>query len=384
MAKVAQVISGQRYEQSADDGGVSTTRTKSFRIVRETPGEFLNYEDLCKIQIGSRDAENPTLRCSSYTAEPEGDSRMVQIVTFTYTWKPHVADSGGGGGGEFTPPPTPPSFDANGVETSFPEPSPGLAASKAPDIRPANWYIQSSLIETPAYWWRAITGPNAGLQSGDGPPVNPAGDLYEGVTRLDPAVSIHIQQFMWPDPTANAMHVGKVNKEQWTLGQMIMPPRSVMLRAMNTQPHIEAFGGKIYRGWMATYEFLYRRNWVGAPVNDFIGWDWAQPQSGFNVKAFNPNAAGAGRDAYGQPLKHSDGRIVMPLELDGIASGDKVRAMVRIAGQNGGAAQLPSAQPVPLNDDGTPRVSTATPPVLVYRYQIYEELDFDVLGVRLE
>lgn len=384
MAKVAQVIDGQRFERSAEDGGISTTRQKSFRIVRDLPGEYLDFEDLCKVQIGSRDAENPALRCSSYTAEPDGEGRMVWLVTFTYTWRPHVADSEQDNGSPYEPPGAP-SLDANGIETSFPTPSDGSANSKAPDIRPANWYIQSSLIEVPAYTWKPVTGPNEG--QGWQVPKNTAKDLYEGITKLEPAVSIHVQQFMWPDPTANAMHVGKVNKEHWPLGQMVMLPRTVMFRAMNTQPHIEAFGGKIYRGWMTTYEFLYRRNWIEVEggLADTIGWDWAQPQSGFNVLAFNPNNAGQDRDLYGQPLRHASGRIPIPLTLpDGIASGDKVRAMVRIAEVEGGITQLPSAQPVALNDDGTPRISTATPPVLVYRYQIYEELDFDLLNVRLQ
>jgi hypothetical protein len=38
---------------------------------------------------------------------------------------------------------------------------------------------------------------------------------------------------------------------------------------------------------------------------------------------------------------------------------------------------------VPLNDDGTQRAPDASPAVLVYRYQIYQDLDFDLLNVRL-
>lgn len=343
MAKVAQVNDGQRFERSAEEGGISTTRQKSFRIVRDTPGEFLDFENLCKIQIGSRDSENPALRCSSYTAEPDGEGRMVWLVTFTYTWRPHVADSEEDNGSPYEPPASPPQLDVNGIETSFPTASDGSANSQAPDIRPANWYIQSSLVDSPAYWWRSITGPNAGQ---DTAPVNPAGDLYEGVVRLEPVVSIHIQQFMWPDPTANALHVGKVNKEQWTLGQMVMPPRSVMLRAMNTQPHIEAFGGRIYRGWMATYEFMYRRNYVGPPVQDFVGWDWTQPQSGFNEL-------------------NGGKRVPILLDVDEVG-------------------KVAPSQPVALNDDGTHRDANANPKVLVTRHQIYEELDFDLLNVRLQ
>lgn len=346
MARVAQVVDGQGLQSSAAEGGISTSRTKSFRIIRDTPGERVVFEKLCKIRIGSRDSENPALRCSSYSAQYEGESRMVFLVTFTYTFEPHVADSEADNGNPYAPPPAPP-LDASGVEQSFPEPDPGNASTRAPDVRPANWYIQSSLIEVPVYSWKPITGPNAGIVSA---PHNPAGDLYEGITKLEPVVSIHVEQFMWPDPTANAMHVGKVNKEQWTLGQMVMLPRSVMLRSMNTQPAVEAFGGQLYRGWRATYEFLYRRNYVGEPVDAFIGWDWAQPQTGFNQK--------------------------LPF-----GAANKLRCMIDL---DDSGNKVPCAQPVPLNDDGTQRSPDASPAVIVHRYQIYEELDFDILGVRLQ
>jgi hypothetical protein len=343
--KVTQVVDGQSFERAVGDGGVSTTRTKSFRIIRDTPGEYIDFEDLCKVRIGSRDGENPALRCSSYSAQYDGESRMVFLVTFTYTYQPHVADSENDAGAPYEPPEAP-QLDANGVETSFPEPDSGNASTSAPNVRPANWYIQSSLIETPAYSWKAITGPLAGTVSA---PHNPAGDLYEGITRLEPVVSIHVEQFMWPDPTANAMHVGKVNSEQWTLGQMVMPPRSVMLRSMNTQPAVEAYGGQLYRGWTATYEFLYRRNYVGDPIGAEIGWDWAQPQTGFNQK--------------------------LPF-----GAANKLRCLIDLDSEGN---KVPCAQPVPLNDDGTQRAPNASPAVLVYRYQIYQDLDFDLLNVRL-
>lgn len=345
MPKVSQVTTGFRIENTAGEGGVTTTRQKSFRIIRDRPDERIEPENACKIQIGSRDAENPALRCSSWTLEPEGDSRMVWIATFTYTWQPHVFDSEQDNGSPFVPPAAPPQLDANGVETSFPPPSEGgSAGSRAPDIRPANWYIQSSLVDAPVYSWESITGPFAGQKTA---PINPAGDLYEGVVKLEPVVSIHVQQFMWPDPTMNAMHVGKVNKETWTLGQMVMPPRSVMLRAMNTQPHVEPFAGNIYRGWMATYEFMYRRNYVGDPVNAECGWDWTQPQTGFNEIA-----------AFG---------------------GQKLPILINVEGQ-----QVAPSQPVPLSNNGAYRTPGQSPEVIVTRHRIYEELDFDLLNIRLQ
>ena len=346
MAQVAQIASGQSFDRSAEGGSLSTTRKKTFRILRAYPDERVNFESLCKIRIGSRDNENPALRCVSWSAQFDGDSRMALIVTFTYMFRPHVADSENDNGVPYVPPAPAPVDPITGIEENFPPPDDGNALTKPPDIRPANWHIQSSLIEVPVYSWLSITGPYAGTVTA---PINSAGDLYEGVTKLEPVVSIHVEQFMWPDPTANAMHVGKVNKEQWTLGQMVMPPRSVMLRAMNTQPAVEDYGGNLYRGWTATYEFLYRRNYVGGSIDDFIGWDWAQPQAGFNQQ--------------------------LPF-----GAANKLRCMIDLD-SNGN--QVPCAQPVPLNDDGTMRAKDAVPTVLVHRHQIYEELDFDILNVRL-
>jgi hypothetical protein len=51
--------------------------------------------------------------------------------------------------------------------------------------------------------------------------------------------------------------------------------------------------------------------------------------------------------------------------------------------ENGGASQLPSAQPIPINDNGRPRIDTASPKVLVYRYQVQDEIDFSQFGLRL-
>jgi hypothetical protein len=51
--------------------------------------------------------------------------------------------------------------------------------------------------------------------------------------------------------------------------------------------------------------------------------------------------------------------------------------------ESGGASQTPSAQPIPLNDDGTPRIYNADPKVLVYRYRVYREANFNTLNLRL-
>ena len=51
-----------------------------------------------------------------------------------------------------------------------------------------------------------------------------------------------------------------------------------------------------------------------------------------------------------------------------VTAGDKVRAMVKIGDPDSGAvSQNPSAQPIPLCEDGEPRAATAQPKVLIWR-----------------
>jgi hypothetical protein len=171
-----------------------------------------------------------------------------------------------------------------------------------------------------------------------------------------------------------------------------------MLRGISCEPVAEFWNDRLYRGWVATYEFAYRRNHVRGLWNGFgnavvdadIGWDIAVPETGFNVLAFVPAGALAEQDIFGQPLKHDAGKIDDdPVEQlpEGVAVGDRVRAMVKVFEyENGGTSQLPSAQPIPLNEDGTPRKSfgngAADPPVIINRYRIYEDFEFRNFALR--
>jgi len=94
------------------------------------------------------------------------------------------------------------------------------------------------------------------------------------------------------------------------------------------------------------------------------------PVTGFNCIAFTPNLVQNTRDNYALPLKHDDdyGPITTPLALvDGVIAGQKVRAHVIVTGNGKNAQQQPSAQPVALNEDGTPRSLNASPKVLIWR-----------------
>jgi hypothetical protein len=367
---VSEVSSGQQFSRSSEAGVVADSQTRVFRVMMSEVGEYLDIQGACGVQIGDEHPSNTNIFCQSFSAAYEGDSRMVIVCTFQYGTKATSGgggDSGGGGGG-------------------------------GPDIRPANWSTSTSLMEVPVYAWYQINFDGSPAWNDPGPAVNPVGDRYDGVTRLEPIVTINIEQPEPTDPTRHVLHVGAVNSNAFTLGSLQCPRASVMFRGVQSKPHVEAWGRGVFRGWMASYEFAFRLNRVpyihygGQRYKDQdIGWDMAVPLTGFNVRAFNPAAPAANEDAFGQPLKHSGGKIVTPLALfENVAAGDKVRAMVKVFEyENGGASQIPSAQPVPLNFDGTPRKVVRDNgefayPVLIERYRVAPEIDFtQVLGLRL-
>lgn len=367
---VSEVASGAQFTRSSNDGAIADSQTRVFKIVLKEPGEYVDFQKECGIYVGDPHPVNADIFCQSFEGRFDGESRMVLLATFNYATKASAASSGGGDGG----------------------------GGGAPDIRPANWTTSVATYESPVRTWKKVVGGAAGAASAA---ENPAGDMYDGIVKLEPIVTISITQPQSIDPLANVAAVGCINSSPLKCGTQTFPKATVMLRSIQSSPVVEAYGNRIFRGWSATYEFLYKRNpafiygpdGFGDSFSEVdIGWDIAVPQTGFNVSAFAP-PGGASQDAYGQPLKHGGdgdptefrGRILEPIALpDGIEAGEKVRAMIKIFSyENGGASQLPSAQPIALNDDGTPRSSDADPKVLVYRYRVYKEFDFNTLGLRL-
>lgn len=360
---VSEVAQGQNFEYTKEERRPSVTSARVFRILKSTPDEAINLTQACGVRIGDQHPRIPGIFCYHYSGAYDGDSRMSILATFDYRLSPSSTGQ-----------------DPN---------------QDPPDVRPAMWYTTTSLMEVPAYTWDR-TNPaggviNAGLQV-----TNPAGDLYEGVTKLVPIVTITVDQWEPNDPTNNNEHAGKINSVGYQIGSLAVPRACLMFRGVQTKPSVESWGDEIYRGWQASYEFLFKRNRAqfadedgGQPAFRDVGWDHLQPVSGFNCKAFNPAAANAQQDPFGQPLKWTtDGEVAAPLALpDGIAAGDKVRAHVKVGVRGGKQGQRPSAQPIPLNNgagvEGTPRNETANPKVLVERYRVAEEMDFADLGLRI-
>lgn len=361
---VSEITSGSGFSATASENSVAGSKSRAFRIILSSPDEAVSVEAACGVSVGSPHPADSTFTCTSYNANYEGESRMVLTVVFNYDPSP---DQGGGGGG-----------------------------NQPPDSRPATWSLSSAIYERPVQVWRQRQTPNG--WGNPKPATNPADDFYDGVTTLDAMVTISIRQFTLNDITRHCQFVGSINDEEIQLGSLQMKPHTVMLRGVQAEAVAIPYGDQIYRGFNATYEFAYRENKMevsleAAPAAELaLGWDIAVPQTGFNAKAFTPQADDpVTRDPFGQPLKHADGRIGfedgLPLLPQGITDGDKVRAMVLVYEyENGGASQTPSAMPIPLNDDGTPRkidVAANSLP-LVHSYQVHNSFNItNTLGLRL-
>lgn len=358
--EVSEISSGQQFSRSAEEGELADSYTRSFRIIRQSVDEIVDIQQACQVYIGDVAPYNSNIYCVSFDARFEGDSRMVITATFNYQTTP----SGGGGGGE----------DPKSV---------------SPDIRPPDWTTTTSLVEVPVSTWRKRTADFA--WGTEGAAVNSAQDQYDGVTKLTPIVTISVSVFEPVDPTRHNLYGGYVNERELKIGSLVMPPHTVMFRGVSSQPAAESWGTLIYSGWRATYEFLFKENKTQIETPGIakvipIGWDIAVPQSGLNVITFNPATPNINQDPYGQPLEFDDegavktGSLALP---EGLAAGSKARAMVRIPFKKKFSLS-PSASPIALNDDGTPRDNDSNPPVIVHAYAVQPEADFKAIFPRLQ
>lgn len=357
---VSEITSGAQYTKAQTDQQDSATRV--FRVVLSSPGEVIDPQRACNVLIGSAHPNYPSLLCASADIRYDGESRMAVLCTFQYQGANSQANTG-----------------------------------QPPGTEPANWSLTSSLIESPVYSWRRRTAV-ANWEAQFSPAVNSAGDIYDAITQLNGIINWTVTQTqIGSDPYVHLKRTGAVNSKAIQLGTLLMDEHTVMFRGLQAQPYVADWRGQEYRGWRCTYEFAYKPNrttisfpnGVELPVD--LGWDIAVPQTGFNVKMFAPANPAADQDPFGQPLRHEDGKIVrnMAGQLSlpvGSNPGERARAMVKVFSyEDGGESQAPSASPIPLNDDGTPRAEAANPKVLVYGYSVQEEVDFiQEFGIRLQ
>jgi hypothetical protein len=232
--------------------------------------------------------------------------------------------------------------------------------------------MSTTLSEITAWGGRVVTNGSSGPWV---PASNPVGDLIDGITRLEPIVTISIDQYSYTDQSAILGYIGYVNSDSFNFSSLSVGVHCCMLQGVTSNPVVEQFGQSTFRGFKVSFTFGVRaHHTITRDGPQAIGWDLAVPQTGFNIK--NAGLNNTGTDQKALVLEHNDMKVVVPLQLAAGTAGDKVRAMVPIPTGDGGWAQRPVAQPVALNDDGTPRSPTASPPVLINRVCLQPEMAF--------
>lgn len=367
-----ELTQGQTFSRSSEEGGLVDAAQRVYKVILLHPAEVFDPQFVTGTYIGSRHPYNLNLVCFNFDAKFEGDSRMVTLVTFYY--KNYATWAASATGGQNDP------------------------KTISPDIRPANWSTDTSLMEMPAdVWWPAGT---------DGPktvPMTPTKDRYDGVTKMVPITTIRVDQYEQRDPMINSEYVGCINSADIQMGGRTYPAHTLMLRGVSSKAHVETFRTTTFRGWIATYDLVYKLNKIkyqtgnGGLASDkdsVIGWDRLQPLESYYV--FNKRLGDADVDEGGLALEHLDFKVkdnggAQPYEYAKGTAGKKVRAMVRVPCPNGGWFQRPSASPIAVNSDGTPRNlydtnadgSPKLYPILV-KYQVQPEIDMvKVLNLRL-
>lgn len=362
---VSQLAQGNSFSRSSDGGGDAYQATRKWKVILNEANETWSVSDAVGVSIGDPYSAGDPLPCVSLEATPDGESRLVRIVTATYRASPSAA--------------------------------PGAVDPKTqePTVRPALYSMSTSLTEIAAWAGKPVVG---GVSGAWVPNTNPAGDLVDGLSRLEPVVSVNIEQYSVTDQSQQLQYTGYVNSDTFTFSSLGIAPHGCMLQSVTSNPVVEQFGQNIFRGFKVTFVFAIRAHWTATRNGtEAIGWDMAVPQTGLNV--INTGLGRSDVDEQALSLAHRDGRVSKilvtqsGLALAGGTSGKKVRAMVTLPAPTKedsftyGYVQRPAAQPVALNDDGTPRnTQTQTPNVLINRICIQPERafgnNFSSFGIR--
>lgn len=376
-ALVKELLQGQGFSRTSEENNLNDTFTRVFRVVLSSPAEVFNPQVACGVLVGSIHPFNPNLICHSVDVKNDGDSRMVVIVTFSYK-----------------------SYASSAASNNKEDPR-----SQPPEVRSAEWSTDTSLVEAPAETWKemllvqngeaAVPAANAKFA----PPVNPVGDRYEGVTKMVPVTVIRIEQFEPTDPLKWTDYIGHINSKKMKVGDHQFPVHTVMFRGVSYRPHVETFGERTVRGWMASYEFHFKLNQVevsdpdGGNATSTVkaGWDRLQILEGPRVKNIAGSQDDQNVDPWALALEHADGKVVVPFKIVPAAEGNPSEAMVAVpafdpaTGGTNGMRQVRASSPVALNENGTPRwVAGGTLKPIIKRYQTQPDVDFITLfGLRV-
>lgn len=352
---IAQLAQANTFSETSENGQGAFSATRAWKVILNSPDEAIDINAVTGVNIGTPYSQSNPIPCVSIEGRADGESRLVRIITATYRATPG-ADTG---------------VDPKTLE---------------PTIRPALYSMSTSLQEIAAWSGKVVSGGSSGQWV---TATNPVGDLYDGIVRLEPVVTINIDQYSYSDQSNLLGYVGYVNSDPFTFSSLSVGLHCCMLQGITSSPVVEQFGQNTFRGFKVSFSFGVRSHWTlsrdGAAA---IGWDHAIPQSGFNI--INSGLGNSGVDQKALVLEHENGKVKMnggnPAALAANATG-KVRAMVTIPSGDGGWAQRVASQPVALNDNGTPRAGDASPPVLINRVCPQPEMsfgnNFSAFGIRM-
>lgn len=349
---VVELAQANTFSLTAENGRGAYSATRAWKVILNSPDESYNVEEVTGLSIGSPYRPDLEIPCVSLEARADGDSRLVRVITATFRATPGID----------------PAVDPKTVE---------------PALRPALYSMSTSLQEITAWGGRPVED---GVSQAWRPSVNPVGDLYDGVNKLEPVVNIQIDQYSTSDQSSQLGYTGYVNSDEFTFSGLTVGFHCCMLQSITSNPVVEQFAQNTFRGFKVQFNFAVRRHdTITRDGFGPIGWDIAVPQTGFNI--INDGLGRSDVDEQALALQHDTGRVAklaggQLIIADG-TSGKKVRAMVTVpSGDKGGPStygfvQRPASQPVALNDDGTPRnTQTQNPKVIINRVCLQPEMAF--------
>lgn len=346
---ISELAQGKSFSRSSEGGSLADQATRTWKILLNSPTESFDIAQAVGVNIGDPLGSDNPIPCVSLDVKSDGESRMVRIVTAQYRTTAGIG-----------------SVD------------PGR---QQPTQRPALYSMTTSLTEIAAWGGSPVVG---GISSGWVPAVNPVGDLVDGVTRLEPVVNINIDQYSSSDMSQLLAYCGYVNSDNFTFSNLSVGVHCCMLQSIASTAVVEQFGNTTFRGFKVSFGFAVRAHWtITREGFQAIGWDMAVPQTGFNI--LNSGTDRDDVDKKALALQHRAGKVSVIGANNAVVLADglvnvKVRAMVTVpASEDGGYVQRPSAQPVALNDDGTPRNAAYFPTaqkVLINRICIQPEMAF--------
>lgn len=341
MALVTEISQGNSFSVTSEAGRGAYSATRAWKVLLSSPGESWDINQLTGVNIGDAYSGGNPIPCVSIEGRSEGDSRLVKIITATYRATP-------------------------GTDTAT-DPK-----TQNPTSRPPLYSMSVALSEIAAWGGQAYRNGSWTW----GPATNPAGSLVDGISRLEPVVTINIDQYSSSDQSAMLGYVGYVNDSAFSFSSLSIGVHCCMFQGLSVNPVVEQFGPATFRGFKLTFTFAIRSHytWTRDGVMA-IGWGLAIPQTGFDIICDGLGRADVEQEAL--PLQHENQVVVEPNAIVASLAGKKGRAMVPIpASDDKKWCQRVASQPVALNDDGTPRSRNASPPVLINRVCLQPSMAF--------